>query len=161
MTVVSKSLQIQDESLLSSFDPMIETGVVFRSNDIPAEEIKAFDLEASFKRIPSKLYFRIREVSEIVGVKPYVLRFWETEFPQVQPTKSDAGQRVYGRKEVEKLILIKHLLYVERFSIEGARKRLSGVQRESFKLGKKSKALSTEKRKELETLLNDLLASLE
>ena len=74
--------------------------------------------------IPNKLYFRIGEVSDIVGVKPYVLRYWESEFPDIRPSKSKSGQRLYKRRDVELLLRIKQLLYEERFTINGARKRL-------------------------------------
>ncbi len=75
--------------------------------------------------IPDKLYFRIGEVSDLVGVEPYVLRYWETEFPAVGPKKSDTGHRMYRRKEVELLLKIKYLLYDKKFTIEGARQYLS------------------------------------
>ncbi len=71
--------------------------------------------------IPNKLYFRIGDVSRITGVKPYVLRYWETEFPGLSPKKSGTNQRLYRRKEVETILTIKHLLYERRFTIEGAR----------------------------------------
>lgn len=74
--------------------------------------------------IPDKLYFRIGEVSDLVGVKPYVLRYWESEFQDIHPTKSKSGQRLYRRRDVEVLMAIKSLLYEERFTINGARKRL-------------------------------------
>ncbi|OFZ81662.1 MAG: hypothetical protein A2583_01825 [Bdellovibrionales bacterium RIFOXYD1_FULL_53_11] len=74
--------------------------------------------------IPDRLFFRIRDAAEIVGVKPYVLRYWESEFPVISPDKSGSGQRVYKRADLENLLKIKHLLYSERYSIEGARKRL-------------------------------------
>ncbi len=76
--------------------------------------------------IPNKLYFKIGEVARIVGVKPYVLRYWETEFPEVVPPKSRGNQRLYRRKDVECMIAIRDLLYRERFTIEGARKHLRG-----------------------------------
>lgn len=74
--------------------------------------------------IPDKLYFRIGEVSRLAGVKPYVLRFWETEFPTIAPKKSGTGHRLYRRKDVETILEIKRLLYDKRFTIEGARKAL-------------------------------------
>ena len=74
-----------------------------------------------FAEIPDKLYFRIGEVSGLVGVEPYVLRYWETEFPSVGPKKSGTGHRMYRRKEVELLLKIKHLLYEKKYTIEGAR----------------------------------------
>ncbi|HTM52009.1 MAG TPA: MerR family transcriptional regulator [Bryobacteraceae bacterium] len=75
--------------------------------------------------IPDKLYFRIGEVSDLVGVEPYVLRYWETEFPAVGPKKSDTGHRMYRRREVELLLKIKHLLYEKKYTIEGARQFLN------------------------------------
>ncbi len=79
------------------------------------------DLSAN---IPQKLYFRIGEVSNIVGVEAYVLRYWESEFPSVAPKRSGKGQRLYRRKDVESLLIIKHLLYQKKFTIEGARQSL-------------------------------------
>src|SRR5213592_4103067 len=75
--------------------------------------------------IPDKLFFKISEVCEIVGVEPYVLRFWETEFPNFAPEKSKSGHRVYKRKDVENVLRIKELLYDRGFTIAGARKFLS------------------------------------
>jgi len=72
-----------------------------------------------------KLYYRIGEVSEIVGVQPHVLRYWETEFRSIRPQKSSKGQRVYSRRDVEKLLRVKDLLKNQGFTIAGARKRLS------------------------------------
>lgn len=74
--------------------------------------------------IPDKLFFRIGEVSQLVGVEPYVLRYWETEFPGLAPKKSNTGQRMFRRKDVELLLNIKELLYEKKFTIEGARKAL-------------------------------------
>lgn len=71
-----------------------------------------------------KLYFKIGEVAEIVGVAPHVLRYWETEFKAIRPQKSKSQQRVYRRRDVETLLRIKHLLYVEKFTIAGARRKL-------------------------------------
>ena len=74
--------------------------------------------------MPVKLYYRIGEVSEIVGVEPHVLRYWETEFRSIRPQKSRTGQRIYSRRDVDKLIKVKELLYSHGFTIAGARKRL-------------------------------------
>src|ERR1700726_2952455 len=74
--------------------------------------------------IPDKLYFRIGDVARLANIKPYVLRFWETEFPGLGPKKSGTGHRLYRRKDVEMVLEIKRLLYEERFTIEGARKFL-------------------------------------
>ena len=80
--------------------------------------------------IPAKLYFRIGDVAELLGIKPYVLRYWESEFPMITPEKATSGQRVYRRKDVEVLAVIKHLLYEERYSIEGARKKIRELRKE-------------------------------
>jgi|KBSMisStandDraft_5_1062788.scaffolds.fasta_scaffold547110_2 DNA-binding transcriptional MerR regulator len=81
---------------------------------------------AAAPEIPNKLYFKIGEVSSLLTVEPYVLRFWETEFPKLAPKKTDKGQRMYRRKDVELLLQIKHLLYERKFTIEGARQFLQG-----------------------------------
>jgi len=78
--------------------------------------------------IPDKLYFRIGEVSKLLGVEPYVVRFWKTEFRGLSPKKSDTGQRLFRRKDVELLFRIKNLLYDKKFTIEGARQSLSAQQ---------------------------------
>jgi DNA-binding transcriptional MerR regulator len=74
--------------------------------------------------VPDKLYFRIGEVSQLCRLPAYVLRFWETEFPQLKPIKSSTGQRMYRRKDVEAVLRIKKLLYEEGFTIAGARQQL-------------------------------------
>jgi len=81
-------------------------------------------LQPGTPEIPDKLYFKIGEVSELLGVEPYVLRYWETEFPGLSPKKSGTGHRLYRRKDVELLLRIKHLLKEKRFTIEGARQTL-------------------------------------
>ena len=87
-------------------EDMISTGT-----PLPGQDIK----------IPDKLYFRIGEVAQLAGVEPYVLRFWESEFPQLAPRKSGSGHRLYRRKEVEMVLEVKRLLYEKRYTIEGAR----------------------------------------
>ena len=74
--------------------------------------------------IPDKLYLKIGEVAEITGVKPYVLRYWESEFKMVNPSKSRSRQRLYRKADVELIFKIKELLYEERYTINGARKKL-------------------------------------
>lgn len=74
--------------------------------------------------IPDKLYFRIGEVAELCELPTYVLRFWETEFPQLRPTKSSTGQRMYRRRDVDSVLRIRKLLYEEGFTIAGARQHL-------------------------------------
>src|SRR5262249_23693888 len=82
------------------------------------------------QRLPDKIYFKIGEVSEIVGVEPYVLRYWETEFELLKPSKAPSRHRLYKKKDVELLREIKRLLYSEGFTIEGARKRLKETKKE-------------------------------
>src|SRR6202790_5796536 len=86
----------------------------------------AMDLNPAIEaeEIPDKLYFRIGEVARLAAIKPYVLRFWETEFAGLGPKKSGTGHRLYRRKDVELVLEIKRLLYDQRFTIEGARKLL-------------------------------------
>lgn len=74
--------------------------------------------------LPDKLYFKIGEVAKLVGVKPYVLRYWETEFSVVRPGKTRSSHRLYRRRDVETLLEIRRLLYGERYTIEGAKRRL-------------------------------------
>jgi len=78
----------------------------------------------SASRNPEKLFFRIGEVCDLIKVQPHVLRYWETEFPMLAPQKNRAGQRVYRRKDVEMVLRIRDLLYEEKFTIAGAKKRL-------------------------------------
>ncbi len=84
--------------------------------------------------IPEKLFFKIGEVCEIVGVQPHVLRYWETEFPMLSPQKNRSGQRTYRRRDVEIALRIKELLYDELYTIAGAKKKLQSELRESTRL---------------------------
>lgn len=77
------------------------------------------------KSIPDKLFYKIGEVCEHVGVQPHVLRYWESEFPMLAPQKNRAGQRVYRRKDLEIVLRIRELLYDEKFTIAGAKRRLA------------------------------------
>lgn len=79
--------------------------------------------------IPDRFFFRIGDVAEISGIKAYVLRFWEKEFDLLQPVKNAAGQRMYRKTDVESVLLIKKLLYLERYSIEGAKKRIKELRK--------------------------------
>ncbi len=76
-----------------------------------------------------KKYFRIGEVAELLGVETYVLRYWETEFSSIRPKKSRSGQRVYDRRDVEKLATVHHLLHVQKFSLQGAKQRLQEMRK--------------------------------
>lgn len=89
-------------------------------------------------RIAQKEYYSIGEVCDLTGLKPHVLRYWETQFPALRPTKNRAGNRVYRRKEIKLIHLLRHLLYGERYTIEGARQKLDQLRREG-KLAKASR----------------------
>lgn len=86
-------------------------------------------MSAPAAAIPEKLFFKIGEVCDIAGVQAHVLRYWETEFPMLQPQKNRAGQRTYRRRDVEMALRIKQLLYDEQYTIAGAKKKLSGELR--------------------------------
>lgn len=84
--------------------------------------------------IPEKIFFKIGEVCDIVGVEPHVLRYWETEFPMLSPQKNRSGQRSYRRRDVEMALRIKELLYDELYTIAGAKKKLQVEMREASRL---------------------------
>lgn len=77
--------------------------------------------------LPDKLFYKIGEVSKISGVESYVLRYWETEFPFLRPRKNKSGQRVYVKKDLELILQVKRLLYQERYTLEGVRKKIGDV----------------------------------
>ena len=77
-------------------------------------------------RVQKRLYYKIGEACKALGIQPYVLRYWETEFPALTPSKSRSGQRVYSEKELEIIRRIKELLYEEGYTIAGAKKKLEG-----------------------------------
>jgi len=90
--------------------------------------------------IPGKLFYKIGEVCEITDTQPYVLRFWESEFPQLAPKKNRSGQRVYQRKDIDTVVRIKKLLYEEEYTIAGARRKLD----EEHQTGRTAEASATE-----------------
>ena len=79
---------------------------------------------AAERKIPNKLFFKIGEVCELTDTQPYVLRYWESEFPALAPAKNSSGQRIYRRRDIETVLRIKQLLYDEGFTIAGARRFL-------------------------------------
>tara|TARA_Y100000814_G_C12037241_1_gene301284 strand:- start:45 stop:416 length:372 start_codon:yes stop_codon:yes gene_type:complete len=110
-----------------------------------------------------KLYYSIGEVSKITDLKQYVLRYWETEFKQLNPNKNKAGNRTYRQKDIDTILEIKNLLYKEKFTIEGARKILSQPSKE-FKVATKTekKVITTGvNTKILEKIRNDLKSILD
>ncbi|HPN33226.1 MAG TPA: MerR family transcriptional regulator [bacterium] len=78
-----------------------------------------------------RLYYSIAEVSQITGLKPYVLRFWETEFPELKPAKNSAGNRIYRKADIKTVFMIKRLLYNDKYTIDGARQRLKQLKNEN------------------------------
>ncbi len=93
-----------------------------------------------------KLYYSIGEVSELTGLKQYVLRYWETEFPSLTPSKNRAGNRTYREKDIQLVRYIKHLLYDKRFTIEGAKQKLKEMRPEDWQ-----KIVESEGRDELDS----------
>jgi len=106
--------------------------------------------------IPNKLYFKIGEVSTITGVEPYVLRYWESEFKAIKPSRTQSKQRIYRRKDVELILEIKKILYEEKFTIAGARKRLQSVKSEN----KQQLALDFTVKKDQKKILKEIKAEL-
>jgi DNA-binding transcriptional MerR regulator len=78
--------------------------------------------------LPDKLYFKIGEVSKLAGVPPYVLRFWENEFTAIRPKRTPSGQRLYRKTDVETILQIRHLLHEKKYTIKGARQRLTDLR---------------------------------
>ena len=108
------------------------------------------------QEIPDKLYFRIGEVARLAAIKPYVLRFWETEFPALGPKKSGTGHRLFRRKDVELVLEIKRLLYEQRFTIEGARKFLDDrAKPQVVKAAAKRSNTQNDKKKQAELFSSD------
>ena len=115
--------------------------------------------------IPDKLYFRIGEVARLCRLPAYVLRFWETEFPQLKPTKSSTGQRMYRRRDIENLLRIKQLLYDEGFTIPGARQQLraegkNGNGNAGTLFGSAPSPARTQKLREVRSGLREILTML-
>jgi DNA-binding transcriptional MerR regulator len=111
-------------------------------------------------RIPDKEYFRIGEVAEIAGVEPYVLRFWESEFARLRPSKTRTSQRVYSRRDVSLVLRIRDLLYEEGYTIVGARRQLGrGGGVEPVQVPARTRATIDRIRKEAEELLRLVDAS--
>lgn len=111
--------------------------------------------------IPLKLYYRIGEVAEIVGVEPHVLRYWETEFRSIRPQKSRSGQRVYSRRDVEKLVRVRDLLYSQGFTIAGARKKLQQTGQEPNPSVEPAVAAARGMRESMLQLREDVLSSIQ
>ena len=113
-------------------------------------------LEPKNVQIPDRLFFKIGDVSQITGLEPYVLRYWETEFEILNPQKSKKNQRVYTQEDVQKVLLIKKLLYNERYSIEGAKRRLKEIRAEKKEVRRNS-IVNEKELKDLRSRVHDLL----
>lgn len=110
---------------------------------------------------PVQQFFSIGEVCQLTDLKPHVLRYWESQFRFLNPAKNRSGNRVYKAREVELIMLVKHLLYTEKFTIEGARQRLDQYRRNGELRGQAVGAARTEMVREIRRELEDVIAVLE
>jgi DNA-binding transcriptional MerR regulator len=110
---------------------------------------------------PVQEYFSIGEVCSLTELKPHVLRYWESQFRFLSPTKTRAGNRAYQRREIEMILLVKHLLYTERYTIDGARQKLEELKRGAALKQHSRYALSLETVEQLERDLREILTTLE
>jgi DNA-binding transcriptional MerR regulator len=110
---------------------------------------------------PTQQFFSIGEVCQLTDLKPHVLRYWESQFRFLNPAKNRSGNRVYKAREVELVMLVKHLLYTEKFTIEGARLRLDQYRRNGELRGQAIGATRTEMVREIRRDLDDVIAVLE
>jgi DNA-binding transcriptional MerR regulator len=136
-------------------DALSEVAPGFVEDDIVSEDDSAESGVAgisSADEIPDKLYFKIGEASRLLGVKPHVLRYWETEFRVVRPSKTLTRQRLYSRRDVETLLTIRHLLYDEEYTIAGAKKKLRSVMSKQVEM----EFAAREDRRELASFARDL-----
>ena len=107
----------------------------------------------------TKLYYSIKEVSELTSLKPYVLRYWESEFPSLKPSKNKAGNRTYKKNDINVILEIKKLLYDKKFTIKGAIEELKSghiTKSDSVKISNKDISVLVEIRNELISILNEL-----
>jgi DNA-binding transcriptional MerR regulator len=110
---------------------------------------------------PEKLFYKIGEVSRIVGIEPFVLRYWESEFPFLSPRKSKSGQRLYTRKEIDLVLQIQELLYVERYTIDGVRKKMgASFQRQGPETPPEERATGSAQARVIRDLVTERLRSI-
>ena len=117
--------------------------------------------KAMQKKPIKRLYYSITEVSEITGLKAYVLRYWETEFPKLKPGKNRAGNRIYKKKDIQLIQLIKRLLYQEKYTIEGARQKLNQLHDQRDQAAQLSLLEPDKNKKLLQEILKGLQDMLE
>ena len=109
------------------------------------------------ERIARREYFSIGEVCEMTGLKPHVLRYWETQFRELSPSKNRAGNRVYRAREIKLIELVKHLLYDEKYTIDGARQRLDNLREEGSLEETAGRALDKQAISRLQHRIQELL----
>jgi DNA-binding transcriptional MerR regulator len=120
------------------------------TNEIERQDlVDAQALPASERPVAAKEYYSISEVCDLVGLRPHVLRYWETQFPLLNPSKNRSGNRVYQRKEIKLILYVKHLLYDEKYTVEGAKQKLEQLR--------KGGELQSETRKALDKQMVSLL----
>ena len=107
--------------------------------------------------VPVQEFFSIGEVCTLTDLKPHVLRYWESQFRFLNPAKNRSGNRVYQRREIELIMLVKHLLYTEKYTIEGARQRIEHFRRTGDLKPAAHEALAVEMARDLKTELEDVL----
>ncbi len=123
-------------------------------------EVPARGSTPSPSRIAPKEYYSMGEVCDLVDLKPHVLRYWESQFPVLNPSKNRSGNRVFQRKEIKLILLVKHLLYSEKYTIEGARQKLDQLRRGGELRSSADAALGPELASTLRQELADLLRTL-
>jgi DNA-binding transcriptional MerR regulator len=111
--------------------------------------------------LAAKPFFKIGEVARVLGVKPHVLRYWESEFPSLRPKKNPSGQRIYARSDVEAIVEIKNLLYNERYTISGAKKLLAHQSDTSLPRGRMSDTVLVRSVAQLKAHVRELITMLE
>ena len=121
----------------------------------------AFKSPQTLTLFPEKLFYKIGEVSRIVGIEPFVLRYWESEFPFLSPRKSKSGQRLYTKKEIDLVLQIQELLYVERYTIDGVRKKMgAGLQRQGSEAPPEERASGSDQARVIRDLVTERLRSI-
>jgi DNA-binding transcriptional MerR regulator len=133
---------ILQEPIHLDFVQTLKDSATHSLHDLEMVEVSE-ELKQDLATIPDKLEFKIGEVADLIGVKPYVLRYWESEFEGLKPKKSKHNQRMYSHKDVEQIFMIKQLLYRDRFSIEGAQAVLKKLRGEVKKEMAKEKEVMT------------------
>jgi len=111
--------------------------------------------------IPDKLYFKIGEVSDITGVEPHVLRYWESEIRSIRPQRASSKQRLYRRADIENILILKKLLHEDGYTIPGARKYLSGLKKNTTKKPDKVKEKAPKPSTSLQSFCQEMRADLE